>query len=145
MGFVLMRGVLAADQGTPRMIEIAKAIQEGALAYLKRQFRTIGFIVVPLAVVVFLTSVAVEKPSGAEALSFAESGTWRTLAFLAGGFLSGPHRVHRHEPGGARQRPHRGRGRGPARCRPPCRWRSAPAACAACSAWAWASSAPRSS
>jgi K(+)-stimulated pyrophosphate-energized sodium pump len=89
MGFALMRGVLAADQGTPRMIEIAKAIQEGALAYLKRQFRTIGFIVVPLAVVVFLTSVAVEKPSGAEALSFAESGTWRTLAFIAGGVMSG--------------------------------------------------------
>ncbi|HZA00135.1 MAG TPA: sodium-translocating pyrophosphatase [Acidimicrobiales bacterium] len=89
MGFVFMRGVLAADQGTPRMIEIAKAIQEGALAYLRRQFRTIGFIVVPLAVIVFVTSVAVEKPSGAEALSFAESGTWRTLAFIAGGFLSG--------------------------------------------------------
>ena len=89
MGFVLMRGVLAADQGTPRMIEIAKAIQEGALAYLRRQFRTIGFIVVPLAVVVFLTSVAVEKPSGVEALSFAESGTWRTLAFIAGGVMSG--------------------------------------------------------
>src|SRR5919106_1761338 len=89
MGFVFMRGVLAADQGTPRMIEIAKAIQEGALAYLRRQFRTIGFIVVPLAVIVFVTSVAVEKPSGAEALSFAESGTFRTLAFIAGCFLSG--------------------------------------------------------
>ncbi|MGH2475280.1 MAG: sodium/proton-translocating pyrophosphatase, partial [Candidatus Limnocylindrales bacterium] len=89
IGFVLTRRVLEADQGTPKMIEIAKAIQEGALAYLNRQFRTIGFIVVPLAVVVFFTSVAVEKPSGAEALSFAESGSWRTLAFLAGGFLSG--------------------------------------------------------
>ena len=40
VGFVLMRGVLAADQGTPKMIEIATAIQEGAWAYLKRQFRT---------------------------------------------------------------------------------------------------------
>jgi K(+)-stimulated pyrophosphate-energized sodium pump len=89
MGFVLVRGVLAADQGTPRMVEIAKAIQEGALAYLRRQFRTIGFIVVPLAVIVFITSVAVEKPSGAEALSFVESGTWRTLAFIAGGLMSG--------------------------------------------------------
>src|SRR5215471_197395 len=62
VGFFLMRGVLAEDQGTPTMIEIAKAIQEGALAYLKRQFRTIGYIVIPLAVVVFVTSVAVEKP-----------------------------------------------------------------------------------
>jgi K(+)-stimulated pyrophosphate-energized sodium pump len=89
VGLVLVRGVLAADQGTPKMIEIAKAIQEGALAYLKRQFRTIGFIVVPLAVIVFATSVAVEKPSGVEALSFVESGSWRTLAFIAGGFMSG--------------------------------------------------------
>ena len=89
VGLVLVRGVLAADQGTPKMIEIAKAIQEGALAYLKRQFRTIGFIVVPLAVIVFATSVAVEKPSGVEALSFVESGSWRTLAFIAGGLMSG--------------------------------------------------------
>jgi len=89
VGLVLVRGVLAADQGTPKMMEIAKAIQEGALAYLKRQFRTIGFIVLPLAVIVFATSVAVEKPSGVEALSFVESGSWRTLAFIAGGLMSG--------------------------------------------------------
>ena len=53
-GFILMRGVLAADQGTPTMIEIAKAIQEGAQAYLARQFRAIGIIVLPLAVLVLL-------------------------------------------------------------------------------------------
>ena len=34
----LMRGVLAADQGTSVMREIAAAIQEGAQAFLKRQF-----------------------------------------------------------------------------------------------------------
>ncbi|MGH9260468.1 MAG: sodium/proton-translocating pyrophosphatase, partial [Acidimicrobiales bacterium] len=89
VGFLLMRGVLAADQGTPKMIEIAKAIQEGALAYLKRQFRTIGFILIPLAIIVFVTSVAVDKPNGVEALSFVESGTFRTLAFVAGCLMSG--------------------------------------------------------
>src|SRR5262245_62630318 len=89
VGFALMRGVLAEDQGTPKMIEIAKAIQEGALAYLRRQFRTIAFILVPLAVIVFVTSVAVEKPTGETALSFGASGTFRTLAFLAGCLMSG--------------------------------------------------------
>ena len=49
VGFYLARSVLAADQGTPKMQEIALAIQEGALAYLKRQFRTIGFILIPVA------------------------------------------------------------------------------------------------
>ncbi len=89
VGFSLMKGVLAADQGTPTMIEIATAIQEGAMAYLRRQFKTIGLILVPLVVIVFVTSTAVLKPDGADALSFAQSGIFRTLAFLAGCFLSG--------------------------------------------------------
>ena len=89
VGVFLMRNVLAEDAGTPKMQEIAKAIQEGALAYLKRQFRTIGVILVPLGVVVFLTSVAVENIDGTEALSFGASGSFRTLAFVLGCFLSG--------------------------------------------------------
>jgi K(+)-stimulated pyrophosphate-energized sodium pump len=89
VGFFLAKGVLAADQGTPKMIEIAKAIQEGALAYLKRQFKTIVVILIPLAIIVFLTSVKVAKPDGVEALSFFESGLYRTLAFIAGCAMSG--------------------------------------------------------
>jgi K(+)-stimulated pyrophosphate-energized sodium pump len=89
VGFLLMKGVLAADQGTPKMIEIATAIQEGAMAYLKRQFRTILVILIPLVIIVFLTSTEVLKPDGGVALSFAESGIFRTLAFLAGCFMSG--------------------------------------------------------
>ncbi|MBV8951757.1 MAG: sodium-translocating pyrophosphatase [Actinobacteria bacterium] len=87
-GLFLMRGVLAADQGTPTMIEIAKAIQEGAMAYLRRQFRTILIILVPVALAVFFTSTAVTKPSGGNALSFAQSGAYRTIAFIAGASLS---------------------------------------------------------
>ena len=89
VGFFLVRSVMAQDQGTPRMVEIASAIQVGAWAYLKRQFRTIGLILVPVAVVVFLTSVAIERPDGSEALGFVASGVYRTLAFLLGCVASG--------------------------------------------------------
>src|SRR5262245_66166139 len=42
----LVREVLAASQGTAKMQEIARAVQEGAAAYLRRQFRTLGVFVV---------------------------------------------------------------------------------------------------
>ncbi|MDQ1466915.1 MAG: K(+)-stimulated pyrophosphate-energized sodium pump, partial [Actinomycetota bacterium] len=89
VGIFLGKGVLAADRGTPKMIEIADAIQEGAMAYLRRQFKTIIVILVPVAVIVFATSTKVLNPSGGVALSFAQSGTFRTLAFVAGCFMSG--------------------------------------------------------
>jgi K(+)-stimulated pyrophosphate-energized sodium pump len=99
LGVVLMRGVLKQEQGTDKMQEIAGAIQEGALAYLKRQFRTIGIIVVPLAVVVFLTSTAINKMpvlevggksviGGEEVMSFLQSGLFRTAAFIMGCLFS---------------------------------------------------------
>ena len=89
VGFGLAKSVMAADEGTPKMREIAAAIQEGALAYLKRQFRTIGYILIPVAAVVFLTSTAISKPSGEQAMSFAGAGLARTVAFLLGCLASG--------------------------------------------------------
>jgi K(+)-stimulated pyrophosphate-energized sodium pump len=89
VGFYLVRSVMAYDEGTPKMREIAGAIQEGAWAYLKRQFRTIGLILIPLVVIVFITSTAIKKGDGTEALSFAQSGIFRTLAFVLGCVASG--------------------------------------------------------
>jgi K(+)-stimulated pyrophosphate-energized sodium pump len=42
----LVREVLAASKGTQKMQEIATAVQEGAAAYLRRQFRTLGIFVI---------------------------------------------------------------------------------------------------
>ena len=89
VGIVLSRGVMRADAGSPKMQEIAAAIQEGAMAYLKRQFRTIALIVVPLGVIVFVTSTAVLRPDGTQALGFLGSGAARTGAFLVGCLMSG--------------------------------------------------------
>src|SRR5271166_2442322 len=50
----LVREVLAASQGTQKMQEIALAIQEGAAAYLRRQFRTLSVFVVLIFFVLLL-------------------------------------------------------------------------------------------
>ena len=89
VGWYLMVKVLQQDEGTDKMKEIAAAIQVGAWAYLKRQFRTIGMILVPVGAVVFLTSVAIEKPNGESALSFVSAGLYRTISFVLGCVASG--------------------------------------------------------
>jgi len=66
------KAVLAADAGTPRMQEIAAAIQEGAKAYLSRQYQAIGLVgVVIFAVLYFLL------------------GLPQAIGFAIGAFLSG--------------------------------------------------------
>ena len=67
--------MLAADQGTVKRREIAQAVQEGAAAYLQRQFRTLGI----FAVIVFLLLLV---------LPVAEGG-WGTRAGRAAFFLLG--------------------------------------------------------
>ncbi len=89
VGLILARGVLAADTGTPKMREIAKAIQEGAEAFLRRQFRTIAIIVVPVAVLIFFTATKVTRPNGTIALSFGQAGAYRVICFLFGAAFSG--------------------------------------------------------
>ncbi|QYG91306.1 sodium-translocating pyrophosphatase [Iamia sp. SCSIO 61187] len=88
VAFAMMQGVLKADAGAKEMTDISDAIHEGAMAYITRQFRTIAVIVVPLAIVVFLTSTKIEKDGGEVALSFVQSGLFRTLSFLVGAVSS---------------------------------------------------------
>ena len=75
----LVRAVLASDQGTVKMREIAQAVQEGATAYLRRQFRTLGV----FAVIVFLLLLVLPVADGGWG-----TRTGRALFFLVGALFS---------------------------------------------------------
>ncbi|MDP2331635.1 MAG: sodium-translocating pyrophosphatase [Reyranella sp.] len=71
-GVVTAARVMAADAGTPRMQEIAQAIQEGAGAYLRRQYITIAIVGVVVLVVLAVLL-----------------GKYSAVGFLIGAVLSG--------------------------------------------------------
>jgi K(+)-stimulated pyrophosphate-energized sodium pump len=77
VGAILLKEVLGAGQGTPRMQDIGRAVQEGASAYLSRQFKTLsGF-----AVAVFLLLFALPAADLGERVG-------RSVFFLAGALFS---------------------------------------------------------
>jgi len=51
---IFAKNVLKNDPGTPEMQEISSAIQEGAMAYLNRQYKTIAVVAVILAVIIYI-------------------------------------------------------------------------------------------
>jgi K(+)-stimulated pyrophosphate-energized sodium pump len=82
--YYLVREVLAAPEGTPKMREIATAIQVGAKAYLSRQFRTVAVFMAIITVLLFFALPVPEDAAHSEfALRFG-----RSLAFLLGAAFS---------------------------------------------------------
>jgi K(+)-stimulated pyrophosphate-energized sodium pump len=84
LGFAaaLVRAVLATPKGTQKMQEIAGAVQEGAKAYLTRQFKTLGIFVVIAVVLLFLL------PVGEVAGSETAVKIGRSLFFIVGAAFS---------------------------------------------------------
>ncbi|MEU7788408.1 sodium-translocating pyrophosphatase [Amycolatopsis sp. NPDC049159] len=77
IGYVLLKEVLAAGQGTAKMQDIAKAVQEGAAAYLKRQRNTLAI----FGVIVFLLLFALPADDWNEKIG-------RSIFFLVGAAFS---------------------------------------------------------
>ncbi|MCX6809717.1 MAG: sodium-translocating pyrophosphatase [Candidatus Berkelbacteria bacterium] len=53
-GLLVSKWILSKSPGNKKMIEIAQAIQEGASAYLNRQYKTVAIVAVVLAVILWL-------------------------------------------------------------------------------------------
>src|SRR5262245_46670758 len=84
---LLAKHVLAADTGKPEMQAIAKAIREGAEAFLSRQYRTIGLLSVVAAVVIFVFYYVNRDAANIKEMG---GGTfWKvTISFLIGAACS---------------------------------------------------------
>ena len=83
MAMVFRREVLAAGDGTPNMQAIALGVQEGASAYLARQFRTLSVFVAAAFFLLLLLPTHDSSAFGTWALKIA-----RSIAFIAGAFFS---------------------------------------------------------
>jgi K(+)-stimulated pyrophosphate-energized sodium pump len=78
---VIARSILAAPAGSSRMIEIADAVKQGAMAYMNRQYRTI--FVVALVITALFALVAMLQ-TGEEATLW----WWTTVGFAVGALFS---------------------------------------------------------
>ena len=78
MAWYFFCSMMKCDEGTPRMREIARYVREGAMAYLKQQYKVVCYVFIALAIIfAFMAYVLkVQNP-------------WVPVAFLTGGFFSG--------------------------------------------------------
>ena len=78
MAWAFFRSMMTADEGTPRMIEIAGHVRRGAMAYLKQQYKVVLIVFIILAIIFSIM-----------AYGFGVQNPWVPFAFLTGGFFSG--------------------------------------------------------
>ncbi|HKJ41271.1 MAG TPA: sodium-translocating pyrophosphatase [Sunxiuqinia sp.] len=71
------KSMMKNSEGTPRMIEIAQYVREGAMAYLYRQYKVVGVVFIILMLILLLLAY------------FGVQNPFVPIAFLTGGFFSG--------------------------------------------------------
>ena len=76
--FLFFKQMMKEDEGTDVMKKIAQHVREGAMAYLKQQYKIVAMVFVVLALFLCVLSYGLEVQNG-----------WVPFAFITGGFFSG--------------------------------------------------------
>ncbi len=84
----LVRNVLKRDTGNEKMQEISNAIKTGAEAFLRRQNRTIAYLAVALAALIYILYAFVRAHNDNDPSSSANLALWTTLSFILGAACS---------------------------------------------------------
>ena len=78
MAFCFFRSMMAADEGSPRMREIAGYVRSGAMSYLKQQYKVVTIVFFVLAIIFAFMAYVLKWQN-----------PWVPFAFITGGFFSG--------------------------------------------------------
>ena len=78
MAWYFFKSMISADEGTPRMREIAKYVRDGAMAYLWQQYKVVGIVFVVLCALFAFMAYGLDVQN-----------RWVPFAFLTGGLFSG--------------------------------------------------------
>jgi K(+)-stimulated pyrophosphate-energized sodium pump len=84
----LIRDVLRRDTGTPKMREISDAIKSGAEAFLRRQNRTIIYLAIALACIIYILYAFVRAHNPNDPAPSSELALWTTISFVLGAACS---------------------------------------------------------
>ncbi|MCK9555970.1 sodium-translocating pyrophosphatase [bacterium] len=76
--FLFYKMMMKESEGTPKMKEIAAAVREGAMTYLKQQYKIVGIFFLVVFLIFILMAFGIKVQS-----------RWVPFAFLTGGFFSG--------------------------------------------------------
>jgi K(+)-stimulated pyrophosphate-energized sodium pump len=84
----LARWVLKQDDGTPEMRVISDAIREGAEAFLARQYKTIFFLTIPVAAIIYALYAWIRPPSHFDPVPVNQLAMYTAGSFIFGAICS---------------------------------------------------------
>ncbi len=84
VAYMLASKIGRQDPGTPRMREIAQAIHEGAMAFLNREYRTLFYFVLALAVIIIVAGLTTDAMNPLTAIAFVTGALCSVLAGFFG-------------------------------------------------------------